>query len=334
MDQMLFDIDKYAKGVFLTDDFKNKSKKLPEEIKSSKHNIYGKENVQKITSDKWLFAITLFGSLSAPISTIEKRIDEVIESTISFESGFLYKIPYENNEANCEPTFVVVIDVKKPKDKNQIENKAESLSDVLLVGLSLSDDLNGELYSIIHSFRPLTAQEYDDAREEELDFERINRIQPLKETGNVVHCVMDEWNCDFKLFTDTFSFLNQESSQKRQRKIKTSYSMIHDGMKARTKEQGFLTLYTALNYLIEDIGRQSRTAKSEAQMTLKMADKDIISIKTGIDWIEALKQIHNIRSNILWKADSINDSEYTLIKDFIQEFLPLYFEYWRYQSDR
>lgn len=322
-----YDINDHAKGVFLSDRFKNEKEQLSKEIRNSEENIFRKKDIQEITTDKWLFAISLSGSISAPISTIEMKIDESIDSKISFENGFLYKIPYNDNEANNEPTFIFTINTEERKNIYDVKDRAKTLSDILLASLSFGIGSDGELYSIAHSFRPLTYQEYQDFKDSSLNFERINRAQPLKETGHVVHAVTDEPDYNFELFKDTFSVLDEELSQKRRGKIETSYSMMHDGMKARTKEQGYLTFYTALNYLIEDVGRQSRTAKSEAQMVLKMADKDIISTKTGIEWIEVLKQIHNVRSDVLWKADTISNDEIELIKEFTREFLSLYFDY-------
>jgi hypothetical protein len=138
---------------------------------------------------------------------------------------------------------------------------------------------------------------------------------------------------NFQLLTTTFSFLDNDVLEDNHRKIKTAYGMVNDGLKARTQEQGFLTLYTALNYLIEDVGRESRTAKSEAQMALKMADKDIIPTKKGIEWIEELKRIHRVRSEILWSAKTIEKEDFIFIREFLLEFLPYYFRYWEHHSD-
>lgn len=330
-------IKDYAKGVFLSDEFKDQTEDVPTISEYGDPDIYFDE-IDKISSKNWLFAMTLISDhpnpLMMPLSSLDRAFDEDGGYKLRFTNGFIRKIPDQDHSAATEPTFTIGFSYHDPVTMDVVVNDAGIISDVFIASLLLDSNIKGGLDTVIHSARVLTLNEFERAEEGLLDLRRIKQSLPLKElAGHVFHVVENGIDSDFQLLEKTFGFLNKSGLEEKHQKIKTSYGMTTDGIKARTKEQGYLTLYTALNYMIEDVGRQSRSAKSEAQMALKMADEGVISTRTGMEVIEELNTIHETRSNILWGAETIDDNDFEIIQDFLHEYLLLYFDYWIAQSE-
>lgn len=324
-----YNVKEYARGVYLSEEFKQQVEELPDLSVDSDPDIYH-DNIEDIKSNEWLFAMTIIPeSLRLPASSLDRALEEIDEDVFCFHGGFLRKIEKEKIEINSESTFVIGVQYGEPVTRNRADGGAKAVSDIFTSSLLLDPEVPGRLDTRIHSPRALTHDEYQKAKYGSLELDRIKRSLPLNELAeHIWHISESGIKGNFPLLKKTFEFLNERTVEEKHHKIQTAYSMVNDGIKARTKEQGYLTMYTALNYLIEDIGQQSRSAKSEAQMALKMADNGVMSTQTGIEWIEELKEIHDVRSDILWGAEQIKEEDFKMIKKFFREYVSNYIDYW------